>query len=205
MIFSYAPWVQRMSPSPSEKFSALAARASQQRRFVTSLHKLYAKLCRELAQSEHSAVVHTRREARRLGDVAPAKALLSLGQHAEMLRPRFTALLSKRQPAGMFAGRTVGHVFSTLRHFLFDRLIDTERSYRGTLLGFHHGIACARLLREVADRVGDDHMVSFCDDMLADRVPLLEAAEQQVAYFARRPQKAIKSGLSVAFEPLTEQ
>lgn len=194
-----------MSPSPSEKLAALAARASHSNRFVTSLHKLYAKLCRELAQSEHSAVVHTRREARRLGEVPPATALLALGQHAETLRPRFSALLSKRQPVGMFTGRTVGQVFSTLRHFLFDRLIDVERSYRGTLLGFHHGIACARLLREVAERIGDDHMVSFCDDLIADREPLLEAAEQQVGWFARVPQKAIKSGLAVAFQPLTEQ
>lgn len=171
---------------------------------MTPLHKLYTKLCRELAQSEQSAVVHTRRESRRLGDVPPAAALLALGQHAQQLRPRFTALLSKRQPVGMAAGRTVGRMFSTLRHYLFDRMIDVERSYRGTLLGFHHGIACARLLREVAERLDDQHMARFCDDLLVDRVPLLEAAEQQVGWFARRPQKAIKSGLAVAFEPLTD-
>ena len=194
-----------MSPSPSENLSAFAAHASQLSFLVTSLHKLYAKLCRELAQSEHSAVVHTHREARRLGDVTPAKALLALGAHAEMLRPRFTALLSKRQPVGMVAGRSVGQLFSTLRHLLFDRLIDVERSYRGTLLGFHHGIGCARLLREVAERIGDDHMVSFCHDLIAEREVLLEAAEQHVGWFARRPQKAIRSGLAVAFEPLTEQ
>jgi hypothetical protein len=193
-----------MSPSPSENLAALAARASHFRLTVTSLHKLYAKLCRELAQSEHSAVVHTHREANRLGEVPPAQALLALGQHAAMLKPRFSALLSKRQPVGMFAGRTVGQMFSTLRHFLFDRMIDVERSYRGTLLGFHHGIACARLLREVSERLGDEHMVSFCEDLLTDRLPLLEAAEQQVGWFARQPQKAIKSGLTVAFEPLTE-
>lgn len=104
----------------------------------------------------------------------------------------------------MAAGRTVGRLFSTLRHYLFDRMIDVERSYRGTLLGFHHGIACARLLHDVAERLGDEHMARFCEDLLADRKPLLEAAEQQVGWFARRPQKAIKSGLAVAFEPLTD-
>jgi hypothetical protein len=171
---------------------------------VTSLHKLHKKLSRELAQSEHSAIVHTRREARRLGDCPPALALRALGAHAASMRPRFDRLISTRQPLGVLAARSVGQAFSTLRHFLFDRLIDLERSYRGTLLGFHHGIATARLLREVSQRVGDMHLAGFCDDLLAQRVPLLEAAEQQVIWFARTPTKAIKSGVRLAFEPQPE-
>jgi hypothetical protein len=167
---------------------------------MKDLHKLYAKLCRELAQSENSAIVHTRREARRLGDVPPAAALRTLGAHAAALRPRFTALMASRQPVGLFLGRSVGQLFSSLRHLVFDRMIDTERSYRGTLLGFHHGIGVARLLREVAERLGDEHMVGFCDEMLAERLPLVEAAEQQVTWFAKRPTKALRSGLRVALE-----
>jgi hypothetical protein len=171
---------------------------------VTSLHKLHKKLSRELAQSEYSAVVHTRREARRMGDCPPASALRALGAHAASLRPRFDRLMSARQPLGVLAARSVGQAFSTLRHFLFDRMIDVERSYRGTLLGFHHGIATARLLREVSQRLGDMHMARFCDDLLAERIPLVEAAEQQVIWFARTPTKAIKSGLRLAFEPQPE-
>jgi hypothetical protein len=165
---------------------------------VSPLHKLYSKLLRELAQSEHSAIVHTRRESRRLGDTPPANALRALGAHAAAMRPRYTALLAKRQPFGRVAGRTVGEVFSTLRHFLFDRLLDAERSYRSTLLGFHHGIAAARLLRDVAARFDDEHMVSFCDDLLADRIPLVDAAERQLRWFADAPAKAIASGLRLA-------
>src|SRR5688500_14831391 len=75
---------------------------------VNSLDKLYRKLGRELAQSERSAVVHTRREARRLGDTPPARALRAVGAHALAMKPRFDALISRRQPAGTMAGRRVG-------------------------------------------------------------------------------------------------
>ena len=171
---------------------------------MTPLHKLYSKLCRELAQSEHSAIVHTRREARRLGDVPPAVALRALGAHAASLRPRLNALMATRQPLGAMVARSLGQAFSTLRHFLFDRLIDVERSYRGTLLGFHHGISTARLLREVSQRLGDTHMAGYCDDMLFDRVPLVDEAEREVTWFARIPTKAIRTGLRAALEPQPE-
>jgi hypothetical protein len=171
---------------------------------VTPLHKLHAKLCRELAQSEHSAIVHTRREVRRLGDVPPANALRALGAHAASLRPRMAMLMATRQPFGALVARAVGQTFSNLRHLVFDRLIDVERSYRGTLLGFHHGIATARLLRDVSLRLNDRYMHRFCDDLLAERLPLLDVAEQEVSWFARTPRNAIKSGLRVAFEPQPE-
>lgn len=169
---------------------------------MSELHKLHRKLCRELSQSEHSAIVHTRREARRLGDVAPAHALRALAEHAQAVRPRFDALVAKRQPMrGIRIGESVGEVFSVLRHALFDRLIDTERSYRGTLLGCRHGVDIVRLLREVALREHDTPIVRFCDDWLVERLGLLERAEQALAYFADQPARALKSGLAVALEP----
>jgi hypothetical protein len=185
----------------SEFLVESAARSSHFARDVTPLDKLYTKLCRELAQSEHSAIVHTRREARRLGDVPPAHALVELGAHAASLRPRLSVLMSTRQPLGVVLARIIGELFSTVRDLVFDRLIDLERSYRGRLLGFHHGIAVARLLRDVAARLGDQHMVGYCEDMLRERVPLLEAAEREVTWFAQRSTKAIRSGLSAALEP----
>ncbi len=163
---------------------------------MSDLEKLRAKLCRELAQSEHSADVHTRREARRLGDVAPARALLALGEHAREQRPRFDSLACRRQPErGLQIARAVGEMFSTLRNLLFDRMIDTERSYRGTLLGFRHGVDVTRLLREVALRIGDDRLLQFCDEWLEQRIRLLHEAERQLAWFADVPGRAIKSGL----------
>lgn len=169
---------------------------------MNELARLHRKLCRELSQSEHSAIVHTRREAHRLGDVAPAHALLAIAEHAAAVRPRFDALVAKRQPMrGIRLGETVGEIFSVLRHALFDRLIDAERSYRGTLLGCRHGVDCVRLLREVAVRERDTTMVRFCDDWLGERLGLLARAEQALAYFADQPARALKSGLGIALEP----
>lgn len=165
---------------------------------MTDLHKLCTKLCRELAQSEQSAMVHPRREAKRLGDVSPAHALLAIAAHAESMRPRFEALMVKRQPTGLRAGRAFGRVFSAIRQLIADRVIDAERSYRGTLLGVRHGIDLARLLREVAMREHDTHLMRFCDELLAERVGLVEGAEQALAWFAEQPTRAIRSGLALA-------
>jgi hypothetical protein len=166
---------------------------------MDDLHKLRAKLCRELAQSEHSADVHTRREARRLGDVPPANALLALGEHASAEGPRFDAVACEKQPEkNLQFARAIGEVFSALRHLVFDRVIDTERSYRGTLLGFRHGIDAARLLREVAVRLNDMNLVDFIDAWMPRRLELLHAAERTLSWFADSPSRAIQSGLSAA-------
>lgn len=149
-------------------------------------------------------MVHPRREARRLGDISPAHALLAISAHAEALRPQFEALMHKRQPAGLEIGRMVGQLFSTLRHLIADRVIDVERSYRGTLLGLRHGIDIVRLLREVALREHDTHLVRFCDEFLLDRLALIEGAEQALAWFAEQPTKAIRSGMRLALEPASK-
>jgi hypothetical protein len=171
---------------------------------MQDLHKLCTKLCRELAQSEHSATVHTRREARRLGDVPPAHALLAIAEHAQSLKPRFERLMAKRKVKGTSVGRVVGQLFSIIRHVIADRVIDAERSYRGTLLGVRHGIDATRLLREVALREGDVNLVKFCDEILLDRVALIERAEQELAWFADEPSRAIRSGLRLALQPASK-
>ncbi|HLL21263.1 MAG TPA: hypothetical protein VK427_03985 [Kofleriaceae bacterium] len=168
---------------------------------MQDLHKLCTKLCRELAQSEHSAMLHPRREARRLGDIPPAHALLAIASHAESLRPRFEALMAKRQPKGIKVGRAFGQVFSLIRNLFADRLIDAERSYRGTLLGCRHGVDLTRLLREVALRERDAHLAGFCDELLLARLALLEGAEQALAWFAEQPTAAIRSGARLALQP----
>lgn len=165
---------------------------------MSDLQKLRTKLCRELAQSEQSARLHPRREARRLGKVPPAAALRSIADHAEELRPRFDALMREDQPVGLRVGRWVGQLFSALRHGLFDRMIDTERSFRGTLLGLRHGIDTTRLLREVATRLGDVYLVAFCDELLARRLPLIARAEATLSWFAEQPARALQSGLRQA-------
>ena len=165
---------------------------------MTDLEKLRRKLCRELSQSEHDAKVHPTREARRLGNTPPAGALRAIAAHAEELRPRLEALLSRDQRVGLRLGRTVGSLFSMIRHLILDRIIDAERSYRGTLLGLRHGIDVARLLREVAAREGDAALVRFCDELLVARLCLIEDAEQVLAWFAEQPSLALRSGARMA-------
>lgn len=164
---------------------------------MSDLHKLRTKLCRELAQSEESARIHPVREARRLGKVPPAAALRAIADHAELMRPRLEALM-REQPAGRRLGRWFGQLFSALRHGLFDRMIDAERSFRGTLLGLRHGVDTARLLREVARRADDVYLVAFCDELLARRLPLIAKAEGTLSWFADQPRRALQSGMRAA-------
>lgn len=163
---------------------------------MTDLRKLKEKLCRELSQSEHSAIVQPRREAKRLGAIPPADALRAIADHAAAMRPRFDALVEGRRASrrGIEIGRFVGEMFSRLRRTLFDHLIDTERSYRGTLLGCDHGIDVVHLLRAVAREDGDAHLAGFCDEWLAARMPLVRDAQDALAYFAANPSLALQSG-----------
>ena len=165
---------------------------------MTDLHKLRSKLCRELAQSEQSARVHPVREARRLGNSPPAVALRAIADHAEEMRPRLEALLRRDQSIGLAIGESFGRLLSAMRHLLLDRIVDTERSFRGTLLGLHHGVDVAILLRDVARRAGDAHLVTFCDELLATRRRLVEQAEASLVWFAEQPARALKSGLRAA-------
>ena len=165
---------------------------------MSDLDKLRTKLCRELAQSEQSARLHPLREARRLGDTPPAAALRAIAAHAEQLRPRFESLAERDHLMGLGLGHAVGRLFSALRHALFDRLIDSERSFRGTLLGLRHGVDTARLLREVARRAGDAYLHAFCDELLAQRLPLIARAETTLRWFAEQPARALQSGMRAA-------
>jgi hypothetical protein len=164
---------------------------------MKDLDKLHAKLCRELAQSEHSARMHCLREARRLGDTPPARALRTIAAHAEAMQPRLEVVMRRGGP-GLRLGRAVGALFSALRHAVFDRMVDTERSYRGTLLGLHHGVDVMRLLRAVAAREGDLYLEAYCEEALAERIRLVERAERMLSWFAERPALALRSGLGNA-------
>jgi len=167
---------------------------------MNDLCRLKDKLCRELAQSERSATVHTRREARRLGEGAPANALVAIAEHAEAQRPRFEALRGSKQRLGMRAGSFIGRALSRFRQLLLDKIVDVERSYRGTLLGLHHGVGIVRLLAEVASRDGDRALYEFLQEWLAVRRELVERAEQALAWFAQRPSRSVQSGLRQALQ-----
>lgn len=158
------------------------------------LARLRRRLSRELVQAELDAQIHTEREAQRLGDSLPATNLREISAHAAHLRPRLDALLVSKQPIGMYAERLVGQSFSAVRHFFVDRLLSSERSYRATLLGIEHGLDTARLLREVAHRSEDIRLFRFCDDLIAQREPLLREAARALSWFAVHPDAALTSG-----------
>jgi hypothetical protein len=172
---------------------------------VNPLRTLSSRLCRELVQSERWVVVHAPREARRLGDTPPARALRAIGVHAQTMLPRLEELVDPDViPVGLSAGRRIGELFSALRH-LFDRWLDLERSYRHTLLGFHEGLAVTRLLRDVSERLGAADLLGFCDEWLAQREQQIETAERDLHWFAEMPRHAIRSGMRiVAFEAAHE-
>lgn len=156
--------------------------------------RLRDKLCRELAQAERDARLHPRREARRLGDGQAAQALLAIADHADGIEPVLMKVLGQRQSVGIKVAHAVASVFSGVRHLFVDRIIDRERSYRGTLLGLKHGIDAARLLREVATLEHDVALLKFCDLFLVERLCLLEDAEQAMVWFAEQPEIALGHG-----------
>jgi hypothetical protein len=162
---------------------------------MRDLRRLKAKLCNELSQTERSARLHSRREARRLGDGPAASALLAISEHADQHWPRVQTLCRSRQTSGGRLGSLVGRVFSGIRYGLVDRVVDLERSYRGTLLGYHHGIGIVRLLAEIASRDDDAHLLAFCNEWLSERGVLVERAERALSWFAERPSLSVRSGL----------
>jgi hypothetical protein len=157
------------------------------------LQKLRDKLCRELAQSEHDAVLHCAREARRYGSRPPGHAMRVISDHARELHPRLAVLWGARQQVGARAGRAVGDALSAARDFAVDWVIDAERSYRATLLGVRHGIGVAQLLRHVLARQQDTPGLRACDELIDGRLRLVSRGEDQLDWFAAHPDIALRS------------
>lgn len=153
-------------------------------------HALLANLTHELFQTEYSARIHPMREARRLGDIPPAKALRAVAEHAgRCWGPLHELARHERLPGGL-RGSLTGRLFSSARHFLMDRLIDDERSYRGTLIGFRHGLDLVKLFRMCADASGRVEIGGFCTRWLQEREPLVAAVEHGLTWFALHPIQA---------------
>jgi hypothetical protein len=153
--------------------------------------RLLASLFQELRQTERSAEVHGAREALRLGDSSPANALREIVAHATRVNRELPELArSEKLPRGRL-GVLVGSALSFARHTVLDRLVDEERSYRGLLLGYHHGLDLVRMLRFVADAAGRVEIGGFCTRWLEQREPLVVKAEQAMSWFAHHPAAAL--------------
>ncbi len=156
-------------------------------------HDLLVTLTRELFQTERSASLHPIREAERLGDIPPAHALRRVAEHALGILARLPVLARAHALPVSTAGERAGGLFSFVRDALADRLIDPERSYRGTLLGMRHGIDLVRLMRDTAHAASDEDLEVWCGVWLDERTPLVEACAERLAWFAAHPAEARRS------------
>jgi hypothetical protein len=165
------------------------------------IQKLREKLSRELAQSEHDAMTHCSREARRYGAQPPGQALRAVSEHARKLQPRLGVIWKQQKAIGARAGRAVGEAFSLIRHLAVDWVLDAERSYRATLLGLRHGLDTARLLREVLAEQRDLPALAVCDTLIDGRARLLARLEERLRWFAAHPEIALRSSRPRAARP----
>ncbi len=159
--------------------------------------KLLRTLVPELFQTERSAEQHCAREAYRLGDSAPATALRAVALHAIRVNRELPAIIKTSGLPVAGAGSLLGRLFSMVRQTVADRLIDEERSYRGTLLGLRHGVDVVKMLQHVADASGKLELAGWCTRWLAEREPLVAAVEHALTWFALHPAVAIESTRSV--------
>jgi hypothetical protein len=150
--------------------------------------ELLQSLLAEMAQTEESARDHPRKEAERFAaGEPPALALLAVSSHAERALGGLERLSGPRSRG---LGRAIGSTFSAVRETLGDRFVSREKSYRGTLLGLHHGIDCAVLTLAVAWACGRTDVVAFYTDWLDQRRPLVARCQREMTWFAAHPELA---------------
>lgn len=154
-------------------------------------HQLLETLFQELFQTEASAKWHPQREARRLGEVPPAQALRAVSEHASQILQELPVLARQQALKVGTLGKTMGILLSTMRHWVLDRLIEPERSYRGTLAGMRHGVDLVELIFQVAQVQGRRELQQWCARWLTERRPLVEAVAAELAWFAQSPAEAV--------------
>jgi hypothetical protein len=156
-------------------------------------HAWLATLVRELFQTENSARLHPVVEAERLGDVPPARALRAVAAHALEALDELPPLVTRQGLPVSHAGKRLGAALSALRDHFIDLLINTEKSYRGTLIGMRHGVDLVELIQYTAHEQGDLELARWCGEWLDRRRPLVEETAHQLAWFAANPEVARKS------------
>jgi len=152
---------------------------------------LLQTLFHELFQTETSAKWHPQREARRLGEVPPARALRAVSEHATAVLQELPELARKYDLPVSGLGKTAGFLLSTMRQWVLDRLIEPERSYRGTLGGMRHGVDLVELISQVAQAQSRRELAQWCTRWLSERRPLVEAVAAELAWFAQSPEEAV--------------
>ncbi len=153
--------------------------------------RMLRRLMSELAHSERAAEVHCQREARRYARDLSATALWTICRQARASLARLQELADARTFRLVSRPTSLGVLLQALRDALADRLRSAERSWRSTLLGLRHGIDIVVSLRLVADALGDADVVTFCDELLRQRTPLVKEVENTLWWFAEHPERAL--------------
>jgi hypothetical protein len=153
---------------------------------------LLNNLLREVYQTETSAVQHCKREAERLGSSSPAAAMVAISEHASRAMPRLVELCQRENLPVSAAGGLAGRLFSQVRDKLADRIVQSERSYRLTLVGIRHGIDLMRMVRSAAESADRSALSEFCSVWLDTRVVLTQHVEDEMRWFVRHPELATK-------------
>lgn len=161
-------------------------------RNATPRDRLLTSLIIEVFQAERSGAEHAPREAQRLGDTPPGRAMRDIGDDCRRALEELRSIASRPDiPQGSF-GEKLGSMFSLVRESVGDVFVTRQLSYRGTLLGVHHGIDAILLLRSAAENAGDVEVVEWCMRTLDSRQPLVERAEHELSWFAREPARAME-------------
>ncbi len=156
---------------------------------------LLDNLTRELFQTETSAERHSSREADRYEPSSPpALALRAVAAHAGRILIELPGLAERAGLTVSKGGVLAGELFSQGRDKLADLFIDRERSYRGTLLGMRHGIDAFRLTNELASSINNYELRDFTKTWLEQRLPLVQAVDEALRWFAEHPDDAVHFG-----------
>ncbi|MET0390561.1 MAG: FAD-dependent oxidoreductase [Polyangiales bacterium] len=180
----------RLLTGPALQDLALSGKSIDKRN-QTMQRKLIKHLSHELWQTEVSASQHCRREAERLGDTPPARVLRAAAEHADSVLAELPKLELARPLALSGLGMAIGKLFSEARDTVADKLLTSERSYRGTLLGLRHGVDLVQLMRDAAESSGQPELTSFLDHWLSRRRPLVDAVAEELRWFATRADQAM--------------
>ena len=125
----------------------------------------------------------------------------AVSYHATKSLSSLKELAAKRGHKSSVIGRLVGQTFSVVRTFGSDLVLSTEKSYRGTILGIHHGIGVFALLEDAATAAGDQPLADFCAEWLLERRRLCVATEDALAWFAEHPDVASSRASTKVFVP----
>jgi hypothetical protein len=119
--------------------------------------------------------------------------LRAVVEHARGVLDELPGLAERENLPVSRGGVRTGALFSEIRDKMLDIVMQSERSYRGTLLGMRHGLDVVRMMRAVAETTGKTELRAFCDTWLEKRHGLVLRVEEEMRWFAQHPELATLS------------